>query len=83
MENCIRIYDDVISKHWCEDIIKSFEETSTDRYSNGHKEFNQLEIWDQPEWYDTKLKFLNLNLNSFVLLPANLLLLIFELYRLS
>ena len=66
MENCIRIYDDVISKHWCEDIIKSFEETSTDRYSNGHKEFNQLEIWDQPEWYDTKLKFLNLMQTSMV-----------------
>ena len=66
VENCIRIYDDVISKHWCEDTIKSFEETSTDRYSNGHKEFNQLEIWDQPEWHDTKLKFLNLMQTSMV-----------------
>ena len=62
MENCIRVYDDVISKQWCEDIIKLYEKSRAKNYSNGHKEFSMLEILDLPEWQNTRAKFINVML---------------------
>tara|TARA_B100000902_G_scaffold124738_1_gene124528 strand:+ start:34 stop:573 length:540 start_codon:yes stop_codon:yes gene_type:complete len=62
MESCVRVYDDVISKQWCEDIIKSYENSRADNWQTWNKEFTMLEIRDLPEWQDTREKFVNLML---------------------
>ena len=48
-ENCVRIYDDVIDKEWCNKVIELFENSKTERFNTGHKEYNELDIDNLPE----------------------------------
>ena len=70
MENCIRVYDDVVSKEWCKETIDMFEKsknpTNDERYESPDfnqvisqsKSFTEICLEGKDEWDDVKKTFL-------------------------
>ena len=70
MENCIRVYDDVVSKEWCKETIDMFEKsknpTNDERYESPDfnqvisqsKSFTEICLEGKDEWFEIKKHFL-------------------------
>ena len=43
-ESCVRYYDRVVSKEWCNKVIDLFEQSKTDTFDSDRKSFTELDI---------------------------------------
>ena len=69
-ENCVRIYDDVVSKDWCKETINMFEKSKNpsddERYESPdfnqvisqRKSFTEICLEGKDEWFEIKKHFL-------------------------
>ena len=69
-ENCVRIYDDVVSKDWCKETINMFEKSKNpsddERYESPDfnqvisqtKSFTEICLEGKDEWFEIKKHFL-------------------------
>jgi len=49
VENCVRVYDNVIDSEWCNDVIERFEKSKPESFNTTHKEYTELDIDNLPE----------------------------------
>ena len=49
VENCVRVYDEVIDSEWCNDVIERFEKSKVESFNTTHKEYTELDIDNLPE----------------------------------
>ena len=69
-ENCVRIYDDVVSKEWCKETIDMFKKSKNpsddERYESPDfnqitsptKSFTEICLEGKDEWFEIKKHFL-------------------------
>tara|TARA_B100001996_G_scaffold280367_1_gene220828 strand:- start:9 stop:671 length:663 start_codon:yes stop_codon:yes gene_type:complete len=48
-ESCVRYYDNVVSKEWCNSVIDLFEKSNSKTFDNERKSFTELDIDNLPE----------------------------------
>ena len=68
-ESCVRYYDRVVSKEWCNKVIDLFEQSKKDTFDNDRKSFTELNIEGKEEFKDIKetyIRVLKQNLQHFV-----------------
>ena len=63
-ESCVRYYDDVISKEWCNKVIDLFEQEKPTFHAgfnegdNPRKSYTELDIEGKDKWKDVKETFI-------------------------
>ena len=70
-ESCVRYYDDVISKEWCNKVIDLFEAEKIpisskfgfNEGNNPRKSFTELDIEGKDKWKDVKETFIKVDLS--------------------
>ena len=68
-ESCVRYYDRVVSKEWCNKVIDLFEQSKKDTFDNDRKSFTELNIEGKEEFKDIKetyIRVLRQNLQHFM-----------------
>ena len=68
-ESCVRYYDRVVSKEWCNKVIDLFEQSKTDTFNSDRKSFTELDIEGKEEFKDIKetyIRVLRQNLQHFI-----------------
>ena len=68
-ESCVRYYDRVVSKEWCNKVIDLFEQSKKDTFDNNRKSFTELNIEGKEEFKDIKetyIRVLRQNLQHFM-----------------
>ena len=68
-ESCVRYYDRVVSKEWCNKVIDLFEQSKKDTFDNDRKSFTELNIEGKEEFKDIKetyIRVLSQNLQHFM-----------------
>ena len=68
-ESCVRYYDRVVSKEWCNKVIDLFEQSKKDTFDNDRKSFTELNIEGKEEFKDIKetyIRVLKQNLQHFM-----------------
>ena len=68
-ESCVRYYDRVVSKEWCNKVIDLFEQSKKDNFDNDRKSFTELNIEGKEEFKDIKetyIRVLRQNLQHFM-----------------
>ena len=68
-ESCVRYYDRVVSKEWCNKVIDLFEKSKKDTFDNDRKSFTELNIEGKEEFKDIKetyIRVLRQNLQHFM-----------------
>jgi len=63
-ESCVRYYDRIVSKEWCDQTINMFEQEDPSHHygfnegDNPRKSFTELDIEDKEKWLDVKETFI-------------------------
>jgi prolyl 4-hydroxylase len=68
-ESCVREYDRVVSKEWCNKVIDLFEQSKTNTFDDERKSFTELDIECKEEFKDIKetyIRVLKQNLQHFM-----------------
>lgn len=68
-ESCVREYDRVVSKEWCNKVIDLFEQSKTNTFDDERKSFTELDIEGKEEFKDIKetyIRVLKQNLQHFM-----------------
>ena len=68
-ESCVRYYDRVVSKEWCNKVIDLFEQSKTDTFNSDRKSFTELDIEGKEEFREIKetyIRVLKQNLQHFM-----------------
>ena len=68
-ESCVRYYDRIVSKEWCDQTIDLFEQSKVNTFDDERKSFTELDIEGKEEWSDVKETFIRVckqNLHHFM-----------------